>query len=67
MSSGKNSNHIKNTFFLITDKIAMGDLEIQHKGTDEMWYDVNIKPIQRKRFRVIRGHVMGSHKITTTT
>ena len=37
----------------------MGDLEIQHKGTDEMWDDVNIKPIQRKSLRVIRGHVMG--------
>ena len=59
MSAGKNSKHIKNRFFLITDKVAMGDLEIQHKGTYEMWADVNTNPIQRERFRVIHGQVMG--------
>ena len=59
MSAGKTSNHIKNRFFLINDKFAMGDLEIQHKGTDEMWDDVNTKPTQGKRFRVIRGHDTG--------
>ena len=59
MRAGKNSKHIKNRFFLITDKVAMGDLEIQHKGTDEMWDDVNTNPIQGKRFRVMGGHVMG--------
>ena len=59
MSAGKNSNHIKNRFFLITDKVAMGDLKIQHKGTDEMWSDVNTKPTKGKSFRVMGGHVMG--------
>ena len=44
MSAGKNSKHIKNTFFLITGKVAQGDLEIQHKGTDDMWADMNTKP-----------------------
>ena len=34
MSAGKNSKYIR--FFLITDKVAQGDLEIQHKGTDDM-------------------------------
>ena len=37
----------------------MGYIEIQHKGTDEMWDDVNTKPTQGKRFRVIRGHDTG--------
>ena len=37
----------------------MGDLEIQHKGTDEMWADVNTKPTQVKRFRFMRDQVMG--------
>ena len=32
MSSGKNSKHIKNRFFLITDKVAMGDLENPKQG-----------------------------------
>ena len=34
MSAGKNSKLFKNSFFLITDKVAMGGLKIQHKGTD---------------------------------
>ena len=59
MSAGKNIKHINNSFFLITDKVAMGDLDIQHRGTDEMWDDVNTNPTQGKRFRVMCGHVMG--------
>ena len=39
--------------------MAQGDLEIQHKGTDAMWADVNTKPTQGKRFRAMRGEVMG--------
>ena len=59
MRPGKNSKHIKNRFSLITDKVAQGDLEIQHKGTAKMWADVNIKPTQGKIFRIMRGKVMG--------
>ena len=39
--------------------MAQGDLEIKNKGTDDMWADVNTKPNQGKRFRVMRGEVMG--------
>ena len=46
MSTGKNRKHIKNGFFLITDKVAQQELEVQHKGTAEMWADVNTKPLQ---------------------
>ena len=34
-------------------------LEIQHKGMDDMWADVNTNPTQWKRFRVMHDHVMG--------
>merc|ERR1712086_627408 len=54
MSAGKNSKHIKNRFFLITDKVAQEELEVHHKGTDEMWADVNTKPLQGTKFRVMR-------------
>ena len=59
MSAGKNRKHIKNSSFLITDKVDQGDLEIQHKGTDKMWADVITKPLQGTRFRILRGKVMG--------
>ena len=59
MSAGKNSKHIKNRFFLITDKVAQGDLTVEHMGTDDMRGDVNNKPTQGKRFRIMRAEVMG--------
>ena len=37
MSVEKNSKYTKNRFFLITHKVAQGDLKIEHKGTDDMW------------------------------
>ena len=59
MSAGKKSKHIKNRFFLVCDKIAIGDLEVQHKGIDEMCGDINKKPLQGMKYRVIRAVVMG--------
>ena len=59
MGAGKNSKHIKNRFFLITDKVAQGNLKIKHKGTDETWGDVKTNPTQVKSFRVMRAEVMG--------
>ena len=59
MSAGKNSKHIKNRFFLITDKVAQGDLEIRHKSMDNMWANMNNKPTQGKLFWLRRSKVMG--------
>ena len=58
MSAGKNSKNTKNQFFLITDTVAQKDLQICHMGTDEMWEDVNIKPTQGKRYRVMSSKIM---------
>ena len=58
MSSGKHSKHIKNRFFLITNKVAQGDLKIKHKGTDKMCGDVNTKPTQGKIFRIMQAEFM---------
>ena len=59
MLAGKNSKHIKNRFFLITDKVAQGGLLIQHKGTKDMWADVNTKPVQGLLFQKFRHKLMG--------
>ena len=59
MSAGKNSRHIKNWLFLITDKVAQGDLEIRHMGTKSMWADVNTKPVQGELYRIFRHQMMG--------
>ena len=39
MSAGKNIKHIKNRFFLITDKVAQMELDIRHMGNKSMWAD----------------------------
>ena len=59
MSAGKASKHIKNRFYLVTDKIAQGDLTVEHRPTKEMWADVNTKPLQGKLFREMRAQLMG--------
>ena len=59
ISVGKNSKHTKNRFFLVTDKIVQGDLEVQYAPTKEMWADVNTKPLQGQLFREMRSKLMG--------
>ena len=59
MSAGKNSKHTKNRFFLIMDKVAQGDMSIQHTGTKNMWADVNTKPVQGLLFRKFRHEMVG--------
>ena len=39
--------------------MSQGDIEVHHKGTDEMWTDVNTKPVQGTKFRVMCAEVMG--------
>ena len=67
LSAGKNSKHIKNRFFLITHKVAQGDIKIEHKVTDEMWGDVNTKPTQIKGLGLCELKLWACPSITTTT
>ena len=39
-SSSKRTKHIKSRYFFIQDKIADGDLEVDHCPTERMWADV---------------------------
>ena len=59
MSAGKASKHIKNSFFLITDKTTQEDLTIQHRGTSLIWADGNTKPLQGNGFCLFRSVLMG--------
>ena len=59
MSAGKNSKHIKNRFFLITDKVVQRELEILHMGTKSMLADINTKPVQGALFRIFQSEMMG--------
>ena len=59
MSAGKNSKHIQHRYFLVTDKIAQGDLDVKWAPTKEMWADINTKPLQGQLFREMRANIMG--------
>ena len=57
-SSSKRTKHIKSRYFFIQDKIADGDLEVEHCPTERMWADVLNKPKQGKVFREFRAALM---------
>ena len=58
LSASKKSKHIHDRFFLITDKIAKGDLEVKHAPTKQMLADINTKPLQGQLFWEMRANVM---------
>ena len=58
MLDGKNSKHIKNRFFLVTDKVDQREIEIRHMVTKSMWADVNTKPVQGALFIILQSEMM---------
>ena len=58
MSSSKRTKHIKARYFLVKDKIDQGDLEIEYCPTDDMWADINTKPLQGSKFYKMRAALM---------
>lgn len=58
MSSSKRTKHIKAKFFFITDKIAQGDVVVEHLPTTELSIDVISKPKQGLPFRGDRAMLM---------
>ena len=53
------SRHIHHRFFLVTDKIEKGEVSVEHRGTKEMWVDVNTKLLQGAGLRLFRSKIMG--------
>ena len=58
MSSSKRTKHIRIKYFFITDRVAQGDIVIEHKPTEEMWIDMHTKPKQGTPFRKDRSQLM---------
>ena len=55
-SSSKRMKHIKPRYFLVKDKIAKGELYVEHQPTEKMWSDVLTKPKQGRAFKQERAH-----------
>ena len=58
LSSSSKTKHIKHRYFLITDKIAQGDLEVVYEPTKQMWSDILTKPQQGQLFFDMRAKLM---------
>ena len=57
-SSSKKTKHIKAKYFFIKSCVDAGEVRITDCPTDEMWADVETKPLQGKAFRVMRAGLM---------
>ena len=57
-SSGKRTRHIDIRYFFITDRIASGEVRVEHCPTDEMIADYFTKPLQGKKFREFRDMIL---------
>jgi hypothetical protein len=57
-SSGKRTRHINIRFFFVADRVANGDLRIEHCPTEDMVADYFTKPLQGAPFYKLRDQVM---------
>jgi Reverse transcriptase (RNA-dependent DNA polymerase) len=57
-SSGKRTRHIDIRFYFVADRVANGDLRIEHCPTEEMVADYFTKPLQGALFYRLRDHIM---------
>jgi hypothetical protein len=57
-SSSKRTRHINIRYFFITDRIANGELSIEHCPTGVMLSDYFTKPLQGAPFREFRDRIM---------
>jgi hypothetical protein len=57
-SSGKRTRHINIRFFFVADRVASGELRIEHCPTEDMVADYFTKPLQGALFYKLRDQVM---------
>ena len=54
----KRSKHINIKYLFATDVIKHGDMSMEQCLTEEMWVDINTKPLQGKYLMVMRSKQM---------
>ena len=58
-SCSKCTEHIKNRYFMIKDKIGKGEVIIQYCPAGDMWADINTKDLIGSLFYNMRARLMG--------
>ena len=64
-SSGKKTRHIKVRYFFVTDRIAKGDMRVEHCPTDMLIADYYSKPLQGKKFKIFRNSTLNLNETRT--
>ncbi|KAI2496759.1 Reverse transcriptase (RNA-dependent DNA polymerase) [Fragilaria crotonensis] len=63
-SSGKRTRHINIRYFFIKDRVASGEVKIEHCPTNEMVGDFFTKPLQGMQFMKFRDEIMNVNPTT---
>jgi hypothetical protein len=58
LSAGKRTKHLDIRYFYVKDLIERGIVSIEHCATEDMVADFFTKPIQGKRFQIMRDIIL---------
>ena len=61
-SISRNTRHINIRYYFIKDRMKSGEIELEYCPTENMLADFFTKPIQGKRFMMLRKIIMGEIK-----
>ena len=64
-SSGKRTRHINIRYFFVQDRIASGDMTVEHCPTEEMIGDFFTKPLQGAAFKKFRDAILNNSNGST--
>ena len=63
-SSGKEMRHIEIRYYLVTDNVAHGTVDIRYCPTEDMVAHFHTKPLQGSQFRVLRRRILNLEPVT---
>jgi hypothetical protein len=58
LSSGKRTKHLDIRYFYVKDLLERGIVELEHCATEDMIADFFMKPIQGKKFQIMRDIIL---------
>ena len=57
-STAKSTRHINIRYFFLKDRIDSGEIELEYLPTDEMIADILTKPLQGRKFQILRDRLL---------
>ena len=63
MSSGRRTKHINARYFMLADRVASGEVEVEHYPAECMWDDVLNQSKQGTMYRIFRSKLMNKPEL----